>query len=238
LILPTLVVVPLSFTETDFIIFPPQGFSWRWYEAFFIRPEWRSALTNSLIVGIATAALATTLGTMVGVGLPRLPRMANRFFGFFFLLPMIIPSIITAVAIYGPFAKMGLIATLPGLIAAHTILALPFVVINVSAVAQKLDWRIVQAARSLGASPAMAFRKVTVPALAPGIAAGAVFAFLTSFDEVVIALFVSGSGTTTLPVQMWNGIRFEISPIVAAASTLLLLASCGLLAAFHLMRRT
>jgi putative spermidine/putrescine transport system permease protein len=237
LVLPTLAVVPLSFTTTDFIIFPPRGFSWRWYEAFFIRPEWRGALTNSLIVGIFTSALATTLGTMVSLGLPQVPRWANRFLGFFFLLPVIVPSIITAVGLYGPLAKIGLIATIPGLIIAHTLLAMPFVVINVSAVVQKLDWRIVHAARSLGASPARAFFKVTLPALAPGVGAGAAFAFLTSFDEIVIAIFISGSSATTLPVQMWNGIRFEISPIVAAASTLLLLTSCGLLAIFHLLKR-
>ncbi|HWK97398.1 MAG TPA: ABC transporter permease [Pseudolabrys sp.] len=238
LILPTLAVVPLSFTSTDFIIFPPRGFSWRWYQAFFIRPEWQAALWNSVIVGLSTAVLATTLGTMAALGLPRLPRWANRLLGFFFLLPMIVPTIITAVGLYGPFSKVGLIATVPGTIVAHTMLALPFVVINVSAVMQKLDWRIVQAARSLGASPGVAFRKVTLPALAPGVAAGALFAFLTSFDEVVVAIFISGSGAITLPVQMWNGIRFEISPIVAAASTLLLLASCGLLALYHLLRRT
>lgn len=238
LILPTLIVVPISFTETDFITFPPQGFSIRWYEAFFERPEWRASLVTSLIVATLTAALATALGTMIGLGLRRLPARANRLLGLFFLLPMIVPAIITAVALYRPFAKLGMIATVPGLVVAHTILVLPFVVINVAAVVHKLDWRIVDAARSLGASPAVAFRKVTLPALAPGIAAGGVFAFLTSFDEVVVALFISGAGATTLPVQMWSGIRFEISPIAAAASCLLLLGSCLLLALFSLLKRT
>ncbi len=238
LILPTLIVVPISFTETDFITFPPQGFSSRWYQAFFERPEWRQALTNSLVVAVATAILSGMLGTMIALGLPKLPPRASRLLAVFFLLPMIVPTIITAVALYAPFAKIGMIATIPGLVLAHTILALPFVVINVAALVQKLDWRIVDAARSLGASPAVAFRKVTLPVLAPGIAAGAIFAFLTSFDEVVVALFISGSGATTLPVQMWSGIRFEISPIVAAASCLLLLGSSLLLALFSLVKRT
>ena len=237
LVLPTLVVIPLSVTETDFITFPPQGFSGRWYAAFFEREEWSGALVTSLTVAVLTTILATTLGTLIGIGLPQLNPKANRLLGLFFLLPMIVPTIITAVALYGPFARLRLIGTMPGLVLAHTILALPFVIINVSAVVQKLDWRIVNASRSLGASPAVALRRVIVPLLAPGIAAGAVFAFLTSFDEVVVALFISGSSATTLPVQMWSGIRFEISPIVAAASCLLLIASTLLLAVFSFVKR-
>ena len=128
-------------------------------------------------------------------------------------------------------------ASIPGLVLAHTVLALPFVVINVSAVLQKLDRRVVDAARSLGATPATAFRRVTLPILAPGITAGVVFAFITSFDEVVVALFIAGADATTLPVQMWSGIRFEISPIVAAASCLLLIVSCVVLTLFWLVQR-
>lgn len=237
LILPTLVVAPISFTETDFITFPPHGFSTRWYEEFFTRREWRGSLVTSAIVAVLTTVLATTLGTMIALGLGELPRRAGRAVSFFFLLPMIVPTIITATALYTPFSRLGLIASIPGLVLAHTILALPFVVINVSAILQKLDRRVVNAARSLGASSAVAFRRVTLPILAPGIAAGAVFAFLTSFDEVVVALFISGAGATTLPVQMWSGIRFEISPIVSAASCLLLVVSCLLLAFFWLFKR-
>ena len=237
LILPTFVVAPVSFTTTHYITFPPIGFSTQWYAAFFEKPEWWGALVTSTIVAVLATVITTVLCTGVALGLSKLPRRANRLLSFFFLLPMIVPSIITAVAMYGPFSRLGIIATIPGLVLAHVILAVPFVVINVSAIIQKLDWRMVDAARSLGASPAVAFRRVTLPALAPGIAAGAVFAFLTSFDEVVIALFISGTGAITLPVQMWNGIRFEISPIVAAASCLLLVVSCGLLAVFWLLRR-
>jgi len=237
LVLPTLIVAPISFTETDFITFPPQGFSGRWYAAFFEQPEWWGSLLTSVVVAAGTTVAATVLGTMVALGLPRLPPRASRLVSFFFLLPMIVPTIITAVALYTPLAKTGLIATRPGLVLAHTILALPFVVINVSAVVQKLDWRIVDAARSLGASPVVAFRRATLPALAPGIAAGAVFAFLTSFDEVVVALFISGGSATTLPVQMWSGIRFEISPIVAAASCLLLVVSCLFLSLAWFLKR-
>ena len=237
LILPTVVVAPVSFTTTDYITFPPIGFSAQWYESFFERREWWGSLVTSTIVAVATTVVATGLCTMIALGLPKLPRRTNRIVSFFFLLPMIVPAIITAVALYQPFSRMGIIATIPGLVLAHTILAMPFVIINISAVVQKLDWRMVDAARSLGASPAKAFRRVTLPILAPGIAAGAVFAFLTSFDEVVVSLFISGTGAMPLPVQMWNGIRFEISPIVAAASCLLLIVSCLLLTIFWLLKR-
>ena len=150
---------------------------------------------------------------------------------------MLIPSIITAVSLYRSFSPLGLVGTKAGMILAHTLLALPFVVINVSAVAQKIDWRIVDAARSLGASPREAFFKVTLPALLPGVAAGAVFAFLTSFDEVVVSIFLSGVGSTTLPVQMWSGIRFELSPAIAAASCALVVLSILVLIITQLLQR-
>jgi putative spermidine/putrescine transport system permease protein len=150
---------------------------------------------------------------------------------------MIVPSIVVAVSLYGVFARLGIVGTRLGLVLAHTLLTLPFVVINVSAIMQKVDWRIIDAARSLGARPVIAFRKVTLPAIFPGIVAGFVFSFLTSFDEIVVALFVSGIDSITLPVQMWNGIRFEISPAVAAASSLLLLMSVVLLLIFTAARR-
>lgn len=222
LVLPTFAVVPVSFTETDYITFPPQGFSLRWYGVFAGEGIWRNSTITSVIVALASALLATVIGTLAALGLNRLAGGWARIVIWFFLLPMIIPSIITAVALYSTFAKLGVIGTKLGLIIAHTVITLPFVVINVSAVIQKLDWRIVDAARSLGAAPVTAFRKVTLPAILPGVVAGAVFAFLTSFDEVVVSLFITGIDAITLPVQMWNGIRFEVSPAVAAASTILL----------------
>lgn len=236
LVVPTLVVVPVSFTDTDFITFPPQGFSWRWYLTFLGEGPWRSATFTSIIVASISALLSAALGTLAALGLQRLTPPLARLVVWLLLLPMVVPSIIIAVALYGVFARLGIIGTRLGLILADTLLTLPFVVINVSAVMQKLDWRMVDAARSLGAGPIVAFYKVTMPAILPGIAAGFVFAFLTSFDEVVVALFISGIDTVTLPVQMWNGIRFEISPAVAAASSVLLILSIVLLIAFTTIR--
>lgn len=229
LLMPTVAVVPLSITKTDFVTFPPHGFSMRWYQAFFTSDVWRSAVMTSFITAILTTLVATPIGTMMALGIDRLKGRWVGAANVFILLPIIVPTIVTAVALYGLLARLGLVGTIPGLVLAHTVLALPFVVINVAAVLQKLDGRIEQAARSLGASPFTAFRRVTLPNLMPGIAAGGLFAFLTSFDDFVIALFLAGVGAVTLPVQMWSGIRFEISPIVAAASTVLLMMSCLLL---------
>lgn len=237
LVIPTLIVVPISFTQTDYIAFPPKGFSLQWYETFLGAGPWRNATLNSFLVATVSALLATVIGTSTALGLRRLPRALARLAIWMVLLPMVVPTIIMAVALYGAFASLNLVGTRIGLILAHTLLTLPFVVINVSAVMQKMDWRMVDAARSLGASPNKAFWKVTLPSILPGVVAGLVFAFLTSFDEVVVALFVTGIDSMTLPVQMWNGIRFEISPAVAAASTMLLLLSIFALAAYGAARR-
>jgi putative spermidine/putrescine transport system permease protein len=238
LVLPTLAVVPVSFTSSDYITFPPEGFSLRWYQVFVGEGAWRNATITSVIVALFTTVAATAVGTLAALGLSRLSRAVGRVVIWFFLLPMIVPSIIIAVALYSSFAKLGIVGTKLGLVVAHTILTLPFVIINVSAVMQKLDWRMVDAARSLGADPATAFRKVTLPAIFPGVLAGAIFAFLTSFDEIVVALFVSGVDSITLPVQMWNGIRFEISPAVAAASCILLALSILILSVVSVARRS
>lgn len=237
LILPTLVIVPISFTSADYISFPPVGFSLRWYEAFVGPGVWRSASLTSLVVALISSACATVIGTAAALGLRRLHGRAARLVILLILLPMIIPGIIIAVALYGSFARMGIIGTRVGLVVAHTIITLPFVVINVSAVMQKVDWRMVDAARSLGADAFTAFRKITLPSILPGAASGAAFAFLTSFDEVVVSLFLTGIDTVTLPVQMWNGIRFEISPAVASASCIMLGLSVIFLAFYGASRR-
>ncbi|MER2536471.1 MAG: ABC transporter permease [Rhizobiaceae bacterium] len=237
LILPTLVVVPVSFTETSFIVFPPKGFSLRWYAEFLSDPAWRNATLTSILVATVSAICATSVGTLAAFGLNRLSGVLARAAIWLLLLPMLVPSIILAVGFYGVLARFGIVGTKFGLIVTHTVLAIPFVVITVSATIQKLDWRIVDAARSLGAGPVTAFWKITVPAILPGILAGATFAFLTSFDEIVVAFFVSGVNSVTLPVQMWNGIRFEISPAVAAASSILLALSLVVVFFVSVMRR-
>jgi putative spermidine/putrescine transport system permease protein len=236
LILPTLIVIPMSFSRNDILIFPPSGFSLRWYENFFAADEWRQATLNSLIIAISTMVLATALGASAALGLTRIgPRLRGPM-TLLFLVPVIAPAIVTAVAMYKSFALWGLSGTVLGMVLAHSSLALPFVVIYVVAILQKMDWRLEQAARSLGASPRRAFFHVTLPVIVPGVFVGAFFAFLTSFDEVVVSLFLAGSRAVTLPVQMWNGIRFEINPTVAAVSVVLLLISSSIFVLVSLVR--
>jgi putative spermidine/putrescine transport system permease protein len=225
LVAPSLIVIPMSFSAAELLTFPPPGWSLRWYANFFERPEWTLAGRNSFLIAFLTTVCATALGTLTALGLVRGRVPLRHLVTAVFLTPMIVPAIVTAVAVYGLYARLRLTGTIPGMVLAHTVLALPFVVVNVSAVLQGMDWRIEQAARSLGASPVRAFWLVTLPLVRPGIVAGALFAFITSFDELVVALFVSGIEAVTLPVQMWSGIRFEINPTVAAVSTMLILMS-------------
>ncbi len=237
LVLPSLIVVPMSFNDDNLLRFPPHGFSFVWYETYFARDDWRAATVNSVVIGLATTVLATTLGTLAALALVRGRIPLRNLYVFLMLMPMIVPPIVSAVSMYGVFAAFRLVGTYPGMVLAHTVLALPFVVINVAAVLQRMDWRAEQAARSLGASALRAFALVTFPLIRPGVIVGAIFAFITSFDEVVVALYISGSRAVTLPVQMWSGLRFEINPVVAAVSTLLLALSALGLGAVSLLKR-
>lgn len=223
LVLPTLVVIPVSFNPGELIRFPPDGFSLRWYGEYFRQDEWVGATVNSFVVACLTTLLSLALGVVVCYGLIRGQMPFRNLVVILFLLPLIVPTIVTAVALYRVFAPLNLVGTTAGMVLAHTVLALPFVVINVSAVMQRMDWSTEQAARSLGASPLKAFFLITLPMLRPGIAAGAFFAFITSFDEVVVSRYISGTILPTLPVKMWAGLRFELNPIIASVSTMLVL---------------
>lgn len=237
MILPNVIILPASFGGEDYIIFPPRSLSTKWYSVFFETPAWQSSTVNSVIVAILTTIAATFLGTLAALGMARLTQRTRGLVMSFFLLPTIVPTIITGVALYGLLSTTGLRGGIAGIVIGHTIIATPFVVINVIAALQRMDVRLEHGARSLGASPLRAFYHVTLPIIWPGIAAGAAFAFLTSFSELVLALFLTSGATTTLPVQMWSGIRFEINPTVAAASSLFVVVSCVMLLAVGMLRR-
>lgn len=221
LLAPTLVVIPMSFSSAETFRFPPDGWSLRWYQELFTSPEWTAAILNSLQAGIYTALCATVLGTTAAFGLARVNTRWRGAINGFLLSPMIVPHILVALVVFAAFLRLGLNGTLIGIILAHTAMALPFVVIAVTARLQGMDGRLPAVAASLGADPVSAFRRVTLPLVLPGILSGAVLAFVTSLDEVVIALFLQAPGAITLPVQMFNSVTVQIDPTISAASSLM-----------------
>ena len=230
LVAPIAVIVPLSFSSGAFFTYPLPGLSLRWYRDFFTSSFWLPSVWNSLLVGTSATLLATLLGTLAALGLWR-ARFAFRGLLLALLIsPMVVPVVIVAVGVYFAFAPLGLNDGYAGLILAHTALAAPFVVITVLATLSGFDPTLLRAAASLGASPIAAFRRVMLPLILPGVLAGGVFAFATSFDEVVVALLIAGPGQRTLPRQMFAGINDQISLTIAAAATLLIALSIVLMA--------
>ena len=236
LILPIFVILPSSFSASRYLQFPPEGFSLQWYDQFFHGRNWMSATLRSFQVAIMTAFLATILGTMASLALVRGDFPGKRLLYGLIISPLIIPVIVTAVAVYYIFAVFMMIGTLWGLVLAHTVLALPFVVVNVTATLQGFDVTLERAALSLGANRLVTFFRVVLPLSWPGIFSGALFAFITSFDEVVVAIFLSGA-KPTLPKQMWDGIRVAINPTISAVASLLIVFSVVLLLILQVFSR-
>lgn len=221
MMVPILAILPLSFTGGVELVYPVPSYSLRWYVDFFTRPEWLASMHNSMIVGTGAATLATVLGTAAALGLRTLPHRPRNMLSALLVLPMAVPIVIEGVAFFFFYARLNLTGTYTGLILAHTTLGLPFVVISVRASLAGLPDDYARAAASLGARPHRVFLRVIVPLIAPGIATGALFAFATSLDDVVVAMFVGGPQQLTLPRQMFNGLRENISPTILAAATLL-----------------
>lgn len=237
LLVPILAIVPLSVNESRFLTYPMTGFSWRWYADLGLDPRWGKALVNSAIIGVASTALSMVLGTLAAIGLNRARFPGHGVVTAIVLSPMIVPVVISAVGFYLFYAPLGLTGTYLGLILGHTALAVPFVVVTVSATLASFDHGLMRAAANLGASPLTAFRRVMMPLIAPGLAAGALFAFATSLDEVVMVLMVAGPDQRTLPREMFSGIRENISPTITAIATILILLAIALLATLEVLRR-
>lgn len=237
LILPILVIVPLSFNADTFLMYPMAGFSMRWYEEIFTSGQWQLAMMNSLIVSPLSTLLAMVLGTLASIGLVRTDFPGKALLTAVLISPMVVPVVIVGVAVYIFFAPLGLTGSYTGLVIAHAVLGVPFVVTTVTATLQGFDFNLVRAASSLGANPVVAFFKVTLPLVAPGIISGGLFAFATSFDEVVVTLFLASPEQTTLPRQMFSGIRENISPAIAAVATILILLSTLMLVTLEGLRR-
>ncbi|WP_028203857.1 ABC transporter permease [Paraburkholderia nodosa] len=237
LVLPVLVVMPLSFSSQPYFTYPLPGLSLRWYQDFLGSPDWMLALNNTLITAFSSTAIATVLGVTASLGLTS-PRLKGRAVITGLLVsPMIVPLIITAVGVYFAFSPLGLTSSLTGLILAHAALGVPFVVVTVTATLAGFNETLSRAGRSLGASPLRVFLQVKLPIIAPGVISGALFAFATSFDEIVVALFLTGPDQKTIPRQMWSGIREQLSPTILAVATILVVISTLLLVTLELLRR-
>ncbi|AXG14530.1 ABC transporter permease [Intrasporangium calvum] len=237
LVIPTLIVIPLSFTDRASFAFPPRGWSLDYYRTFLTEPVWRDALLTSVKLGLAVMVLATVLGSAAAVALVRGKFPGKSLINGLLLAPMIVPVIVIAVATFGVFLRWQLVGSFTGFLLAHTVLALPFVIVTVSSALRTFDDRLELAAASLGAPPMTRLRRVTLPLVLPGVLSGAVFAFVTSFDEVVVALYLQSPDMRTLPVRMYTSVTSETDPTIAAASTLVLVVTTLLILLPQVIRR-
>lgn len=237
LIIPILVIIPLSFNSSSFLSYPLSGFSLRWYQNFFHSDEWLSSLGNSLLIAPLATLLATVLGVLASMGLVRGEFRGKSVVMAIIISPMIAPVVIIAVGMFFFFARVSLLNSYTGLVLAHALLGVPFVVVTVTAVLKSYDKNLSRAAANLGANPWYTFRTVTLPLIGPGVFSGALFAFAASFDEVVVTLFLSSPGQRTLPIQMFAGIRENLDPTIAAAASIMIAASLMLLIVMEVLRR-
>ncbi|WP_434054185.1 MAG: ABC transporter permease [Roseibium sp.] len=244
LIFPILVILPLSFNAQDFftftkemLSFDPAGYSFKHYNDFFTNPDWQQALVNSVLIAPVATLLATAFGTIAAVGLSQSHVPYKPAIMAILISPMIVPLIISAAGMYFFYSRIGLQGTYWGVVLAHAALGTPFVIITVTATLVGFDRSLVRASASLGANPVTTFFKVQMPLIVPGVVSGALFAFITSFDEVVVVLFLGSAGQKTLPWQMFTGLREQISPTILAVASLMVAISIALLTVLELLRR-
>jgi putative spermidine/putrescine transport system permease protein len=225
LIAPVLVIIPMSFTSAAFFQFPPPGYSLKWYQILLERSDWMESIGHSLQIALLTAILSTVIGTMAACAVARVNFPGKKAFMSIMIAPMIVPVIIVGIALYHFFAPFKMIDTLPGVVMSHSILAIPIVFVTVTASLKGVDRNLELAAMGLGSSPIGAFFTITVPLIRPGILSGTLFAFITSFDELVVTIFLAGPSTKTLPVIMWENMRTQVDPSIAAVSTILIIGT-------------
>jgi putative spermidine/putrescine transport system permease protein len=237
IVAPILVIVPISFSSGSFLNYPLPGFSLKWYATILEPYPWMFALKNSFVIGLATTVIATVLGTLAAYGFSSVEFRLKPLIIAMITCPLVIPVVITALASYFFMARLGLLGSYAAIILSHTVLALPFVFITVTATLQGFDRTVVSAAISLGASPLRAFLTTTLPLNLPGIFAGAVFAFITSFDDVVIALFLASPAQQTLPRQLFGGLRDQMDPSLIAIATLVIAVSVVLFSTIGFLQR-
>jgi putative spermidine/putrescine transport system permease protein len=223
LIMPVFIIIPMSFSSSQYLTFPPPGFSLQWYRNFFSNDQWTDALLQSLKIGMLTTLLSLTLGIMAAKGILKSNFRGKAFLNEVFMMPMIVPTIIVAIAIYRFESTFSLTGTTVGLVCAHTVLAIPFVITTVMSRLSSLDPNLENAAMTLGANRLQTFFRITVPIIKPAIFSATMFSFATSFDEIVVTLFICGVDTTTLPKQIWDGVRTQLDPTITAISSILIM---------------
>jgi putative spermidine/putrescine transport system permease protein len=237
LVVPTLIVVPMSFSASQYLEFPPRQWSLRWYENYFGSPAWMQATATSLKAGGLTALVATPLGTMAAYGLfASRVRWAGAVTGLL-ITPLIVPVILVAIAAFYAYVQLKLVNTLFGIVLAHSVLAIPLVLLIVTSALKSYDMSQEMAARSLGASRFRAFMTVTLPQVRFAVVTGAILSFLTSFDEIIVAMFISGGANSTLTRNMFASLRDQIDPTIAAISTVMILITSALLGLAQLFGR-
>lgn len=224
LLAPVLVVVATSVTTTAYPVFPPHGFTLRWYGEFLNNPEFMSGVRLSALLAFAATLIATCLGTAAALGLARGPRRTRSALAALFLSPIVFPAIVLGLALLIFYSRVGFSGSFAGLVAAHVVLVTPFVVRLVAASLAEFDDSVEEAARNLGAGWPRVFFQVTLPIIRPGVVAGAVFAFIISFDELVVTLFLAGPGMQTLPIRIYSFVQYNSTPIISAISTTLIVA--------------
>jgi putative spermidine/putrescine transport system permease protein len=237
LIAPMIVIIPMSFTGAQILSWPPEGFSLQWYEEMVTDTQWSRGFINSLQVATLTAITSTVLGTLAALGIVRGNFPGKGLANALILSPLIVPVIIIALGFFAFYAQFRLTGSLPGLVLAHTALAVPFVVVNVGTSLRTMDRNLELAAASLGADPAQTFRRITLPMILPGVVSGALFAFITSWDEVVVSIFMTSARFRTLPAEMWEQVRQAVDPTVAAVATTVMVVTTTLLLLVVVSRR-
>ena len=244
LILPILIIIPLSFNAEPYFTFTAEmlsldlnAFSLRWYQEIFTDQKWLLSIQNSFIIGIFAALLSTVLGTIAAVGLSSPAMPFKRLITALLLSPMIVPLIIIAAGMFFFYTRFNLVGSYIGLIIAHASLGVPFVIITVTATLSGFDRSLYYAGLSMGSSPLRVFWDIVIPLIRPGVISGGLFAFVTSFDEVVLVLFLAGPEQRTIPRQMFSGLREQINPTILAVATLLIVLSVLLLISIELLRR-
>lgn len=229
LVLPTFVVLPLSFSNQSFLSFPPPGFSLRWYRAFADSLDYRLAIWNSVQIGIPVALFATISGTMAALALTRGHLPLRRVIGSLMLAPLILPQIVLALGLFPIMARLGLIGSYPAIVIAHTVVTMPLALITVSASLKSYAPTLETAAMTMGADPWRVFRFITFPLIRPGMAIGFIFAFAFSFDELILAIFLTSPGTRTVPRLLWEQLNYQVTPVIAAATVVLMTGTLCLL---------